>query len=57
MLVFRYVYLIDGEQYPVNIWYRTDKNTIQDAIYNLQCIKKIINGDKDISFFMEFKEV
>ena len=57
MLLYRYVYICDGEQYPVPYWYKADKSTIQDAKYNCECIKNIINGDSQISWFMEFKEV
>ena len=54
--LFRYVFVIDGKNYPSDTWYKMDGVTIESlhyskAIRNALCYK---NGD---SWFIEFREV
>lgn len=54
--LYRYVFDFDGEL-DFCPWKRMDENTIYDVKYDSHLMEQYINGDKHITWFMEFKDV
>ena len=55
--LFRYVIVKGIEHYPLNTWYRMDKYSIRDVLYNAKLQSQYINGDKRIQWYIEFRDV
>lgn len=55
--LFRYVIIKGIHHYPLDTWYRMDKYSINSVKYNATLQNMYKNGDKDIEWYMEFKDV
>ena len=55
--LFRYVIIKGFHHYPLDTWYNMEKTTIKFAIQNAKIQNMFKNNDKNIEWYMEFREV